>query len=105
IDPAAAVDTLIPVALTTRPELAGNRAVVEATLARLRQERIRPLVPSLALRGASTNPAGTLGYGVFGGGPNDELKNFAGRFDIDMQVLWEFQALGFGNRARANERT
>ena len=104
IDPASTADGLIPVALTTRPELAGQQAVVEATLARLRQEKIRPLVPSLALRGASTNPAGTLGYGTFGGGPNNTLKNFDSRFDIDMQLLWEFQALGFGNRARVRER-
>lgn len=104
IDPTSTVDGLIPVALTARPELAGQQAVVQATLARLKQEKLRPLVPSLALRGASTNPAGTLGYGTFGGGPNDTLKNFGSRFDVDMQLLWEFQALGFGNRARVRER-
>jgi len=104
IDAGASIDGLIPIALTTRPELAGSQAVVQATLARLKQEKIRPLVPSLALRSVSTNPSGTLGYGVFGGGVNDQLKNFSGRFDIDMQLLWEFQALGFGNRARMNER-
>src|SRR6185503_17666101 len=65
IDPTATIDGLIPVALTTRPELAGNQAVVQATLARLKQEKVRPLVPSLAIRGASTNPAGTLAYGAF----------------------------------------
>lgn len=104
IDPTATVDTLIPVALTSRPELAQYQAFVRATLARLDQEKVRPLVPSLAVRGASTNPAGTLGYGVFGGGPGGSLKNFAGRFDIDMQLLWEFQSLGFGNQARVMER-
>lgn len=104
IDPTVAVDGLIPIALTARPELAGQQAVVQATLARLKQEKLRPLVPSLALRGASTPQINTLGYGAFGGGPNDQLKNFAGRFDIDLQLLWEFQALGFGNRARVNER-
>ena len=104
IDPTAAVDVLIPVALSSRPELAGHEAVVQATLARLKQEKIRPLVPSLAVRSASTNPSGSLGYGTFGGGPNDQLKNFSGRFDIDVQLLWEFQALGLGNRARVAER-
>lgn len=104
IDPNVMVDDLIPIALTTRPELAGSQAVVQATLTRLKQEKLRPLVPSLALRSVSTNPSGSLGYGVFGGGPNDSLKNFGGRFDIDMQVLWEFQALGFGNRVRVQER-
>lgn len=101
IDASFGVDGLIPVALTTRPELAGGQAVVQATLARLKQEKIRPLVPSLAVRSVSTNPSGSLGGGVFAGGPGGTT---GGRFDIDMQLLWEFQALGFGNRARVAER-
>jgi outer membrane protein TolC len=104
IDPSVAVDSLIPIALAARPELAGQQAVVQATLARLKQEKMRPLVPSLVLRGASTNPAGTLGYGTFGGGRDGTLRDFSGRLDIDVQLLWEFQALGFGNRARVDER-
>ncbi|MBA4062304.1 MAG: hypothetical protein C0501_01095 [Isosphaera sp.] len=104
IDPSATVDDLIPVALGTRPELAGNQAVVQATLARLKTEKLRPLVPSLAVRSVSTNPSGTLGYGAFGGGRNGDLRDFGSRFDIDIQLLWEFQALGFGNRARVAER-
>jgi outer membrane protein TolC len=104
IDPSATVDGLISIALSTRPELAGQEAVVQATLARLKQEKLRPLVPSLAVRSVSTNPSGSLGYGVFGGGPNNQLGNFGGRFDIDVQLLWEFQSLGLGNRARVAER-
>jgi outer membrane protein TolC len=104
IAPERPVDDLIPVALTNRPELASQQALVQAALARLRQERIRPLVPSVLLRGASTNPAGTLGAGVFGGGINDTLDHFGPRSDFDVQVLWEFQNLGFGNRARVQER-
>jgi outer membrane protein TolC len=104
IDPTVDVDELIPVALNTRPELAGQQAFVKATLARLKQEKLRPLVPSLAVRSASTNPAGTLGYGAFGGGLNGDLRDFGGRFDIDVQLLWEFSALGFGNKARVAER-
>src|SRR5262249_29400139 len=61
------LDDLIAVGLTYRPELAEGQALVQATLQRLRQERLRPLVPSVLLRGASTNPAGTLAGGVFGG--------------------------------------
>jgi outer membrane protein TolC len=104
IDATVGIDDLIPVALNTRPELAGNQAFVQATLTRLKQEKIRPLVPSLAVRSASTNPAGTLGYGTFGGGTNSTLKDFGSRFDIDVQLLWEFSALGFGNKARVAER-
>jgi outer membrane protein TolC len=104
IDPTVPVDGLIPVALTARPELAGNQALVEATLARLKQEKLRPLVPSLAVRSASTNPAGTLGYGAFGGSGGGHPSTSGSRFDIDLQLLWEFQAFGLANRARVTER-
>jgi len=104
IDPSSGPDELIPVALNSRPELAAHRAFVGATLARLKQEKLRPLVPSLAVRSVSTNPSGSLGYGAFGGGPGGALRNFDGRFDIDVQLLWEFSAIGLGNRARVMER-
>jgi outer membrane protein TolC len=98
------VDDLIAVGLTNRPELAAQQAVVQATLQRLRQEKLRPLIPSVLLRGASTNPAGILGAGVFGGGRNDFLGNFSARSDFDVELLWEFQNLGFSNHARVKER-
>ena len=44
------LDQLIPIALTNRPELSGHQALILATLARLKQEKLRPLMPSLALR-------------------------------------------------------
>ena len=71
------VDDLIRIALTNRPELAAQQALVQATLQRLRQERLRPLVPSVLHRGASTGVTGTLAVGAFGGGPKDQLDNFA----------------------------
>jgi len=98
------VDELIPLALMNRPELAAQQALVQATLARLRQERLRPLIPSVLLRGASTPVTGTLAGGLYGGGKNDFMGNFSARSDFDLQFVWELQNLGFGNRARANER-
>jgi outer membrane protein TolC len=98
------VDDLIPVALTNRPELASQQALVQATLVRLRQERLRPLIPSVLLRGASTPVVGTLAGGYFGGGRNDNLSNFSARSDFDLQVLWELQNLGFGNKALVEQR-
>lgn len=98
------VDELIPLGLTARPELAAQQALVQAALTRLRQEKIRPLVPSVLLRGASTPVTGTLAGGYFGGGRNDNLSNFSARSDFDVQILWEFQNLGFGNRALIKER-
>jgi outer membrane protein TolC len=104
IDPTVTLDGLIPIALMARPELAEHQAVVRATLARLKQEKIRPLVPSLAIRSVSTSPTMSIGYGLFGGGNNGVYGDFGQRFDIDFQLMWEFEALGFGNRARVQER-
>jgi outer membrane protein TolC len=98
------VDELIPVGLTNRPELASQQALVAATLARLRQEKLRPLVPSVLLRGNATNPAGTLSTGRFAGGVDGNLSNAGWRNSYDVQVLWELQGLGFGNRAAVREK-
>lgn len=97
------VDDLIPVGLTNRPELASQQALVQATLVRLRQEKIRPLVPSLILRGTASATPG-LSSGYFGGGRNDFVGNFGGRNSMDLLAVWEFQNLGLGNRAQVRER-
>jgi len=98
------VDDLIPIGLTNRPELAAQPALVRAALQQLRQEKLRPLTPSILLRGAATNPAGTLAGGTFGGGINDQISRFGARGDYDLQVLWQLENLGFGNSARIKER-
>jgi outer membrane protein TolC len=104
IDLHRSVDDLIALALTNRPELAAQQAQVQATLALLKQERLRPLVPSILLRGFSTPVTGTLAGGVFAGGPNDTIGNAGLRSDIDLQVLWQLDNLGFGNRGRIRQR-
>jgi outer membrane protein TolC len=98
------VDDLIPIGLTNRPELASRQAQVQATLALLKQERLRPLIPSVLLRGFSTPVTGTLAGGVFAGGANSSIANPGARFDMDLQVLWQLDNLGFGNRARVHQR-
>jgi outer membrane protein TolC len=103
-DPATPVDALIPIGLTNRPELASQQAFVKATLARLRQERLRPLTPSVLLRGNATNPAGTFSGGSFAAGANGNLSDYGGRYSFDLQLVWELQNLGFGNRAATRER-
>lgn len=97
------VDELIPLALTNRPELATQQALVQATLTRLKQEKMRPLIPSLLFRGTAT-PHGTLMGGVFGGGINSDMSDFRLRNTFDVQLAWEWQNLGFGNAARQRER-
>jgi outer membrane protein TolC len=104
IDPKRTVDDLIPVALSSRPELASQQAQVQATLALLKQEKLRPLIPSILLRGFSTPVTGTLAGGVFGGGPNDRIANGGFRGDLDFQILWQLDNLGFGNHSRIRQR-
>lgn len=101
-DPATVVDDLVPIGLTTRPELASQRALVEATLERLRQERLRPLIPSVVLQGRG--PGGAFNGGSFGGGRNDGLDTWGGRSDVEMGLVWTLNNLGLGNRSAVRER-
>jgi outer membrane protein TolC len=104
IDPSRTVDDLIPIALTGRPELSSRQAQVQATLAMLHQERLRPLVPSVLLRGWSTPVTGTLAAGVFAGSQDGRPNSSGTRTDVDLQLLWQFDNLGFGNRAMTHQR-
>ena len=102
ISPAACVDDLVIVGLTNRPELASQQAIVQATLLRLKQEKMRPLIPSLVLQPNAT-PGNTLAGGIYGSG-NNALSQFAGRSDWDAQVVWQIQNLGFGNHGVVKQR-
>ncbi len=89
------IDERIVTGLRHRPELAEAQALVEATLTRLKQARLRPFIPSLALRYSG---------GGFGGGPNGFFGNFAGRSDAEVNLFWEVQNLGFADAAIARQR-
>jgi outer membrane protein TolC len=102
IPPREAVDSLVPVGLTNRPELATQQALVQATLVRLRQERLRPLIPSLVLESSAT-PDGFLGAGAYGTG-TDSLNHWSGSSDWTAGVVWQFKNLGFGNRGLVTQR-
>lgn len=95
---------LIALALEARPELAAHQALAQAAAERLRLERLRPLLPAVLVRGTATNPAGNLAMGYFGGGRNSFVGNFGYRGDIGVQVVWELQNFGLGNRARIDEQ-
>jgi outer membrane protein TolC len=103
IDPKATTDQLITIALTNRPELAAHQAIIQAAIARVQQESVRPFIPTVALRGVGSQVPGLAG-GYFGGGINDDLSNFGPRFSVDLQAVWELQNLGLGNRALIRER-
>ncbi len=100
------VDELIPVGLLTRPELASQKALVQAALVRLRQEKLRPLLPSVVLYGnpVPTAPGGYLMGGAFWSSNNGQSAPTVGRNDINLQLLWTLQNMGFGNRALIRER-
>jgi outer membrane protein TolC len=91
----APLTELIAQGIANRPEIEANRALVEATLQRLRQERWRPWLPSLQV-GVSA--------GGFGGGEGSFLGDYSDRVDFDALVVWELRNLGFGNRALRRER-
>ena len=103
IDTDSSVEDLIAIGLTHRPELASQQAVVQAALVRMRQEKNRPYYPVLGVIGTSSNQPGLAG-GYFGGGVNEYMGNFGARFSVDLQAIWQFQNLGFGNRALVRER-
>ena len=104
VEPDRTVDELITMGLSNRPELAADQALVQASAGPLRQEKLRPFIPSILLRGDSTPVGGTLGAGVYAGGNNGDLGSTAARSDWDLQVLWQLDNLGFGNVARARLR-
>ncbi len=106
ISPSEPVDNLIPIGLVSRPELASQQALVQATLARLKAERLRPLVPSVVLQGDAVPaaPGGYLMGGIYGSDLNGKPNSWTGRVDPSVQVLWELRNLGFGNRALVRER-
>jgi outer membrane protein TolC len=106
IGPHERVDDLIPVGLTNRPELASQQALVQAALVRIRQERLRPLVPSVVLEGGSDPavPGNFLMGGVFGSGASGSGNPWMGREDVGVGLYWGLDNLGFGNRALVRER-
>jgi outer membrane protein TolC len=103
IPPGRAVDDLIPVGLLNRPELASQKALVQATLERLRQERVRPLLPSVLLTGGG--PGGAFIGGAFEGSPNNDPYTGGGRFDLEVAAVWTLDNLGAGNRALVRQRS
>ena len=87
-------ESLVAVAIQSRPELLTQSAAVQEAQIRVRQERIRPWLPLVA-----------VGYsgGLFGGGSNlvaDDFSPLKGRWDLDVMAVWTIQNLGVGNHAR-----
>ncbi len=103
IDPALSREDLMQIALTNRPELASQRALVRAAEARVRREKMRPLLPVVMINGFQS--AGMyLQAGIFGLGPNSSLNQWAGRDDVSYQLIWQLEGFGIGNLARVKKQ-
>ena len=104
IDPGQQLPDLQRIALANRPELESRRALVQAAAERIRQEKMRPLLPIVIISGFQT-PGGMMMQGsLFGLGPNTSLNQWAGRDDVSLQLVWQFDAFGIGNLARIKQQ-
>jgi outer membrane protein TolC len=95
------LDDLICQGWRDRPELARAKELVEASILRLKQARLRPFVPSVAL---------SYSGGGFGGGQNGFFGSFNTRGDVAASLFWELRGLGLSDRgncrvAEAQRRT
>ncbi len=98
VDPNDSLSSLVEIALRYRPEVGAATSEVAAADVRFRQERIRPLLPTIGL--------GFSG-GTFGGGSpfvTPLYGAFSGRSDFDVMALWTLQNAGAGNAAWRNQR-
>ncbi|WP_171471428.1 TolC family protein [Frigoriglobus tundricola] len=90
----ADTEELVAGALRARPEVFARTAEVTEAQYRVRQEKVRPLLPLVS-----------VGYsgGLFGGGGSQTTSSFGPlkqRSDFDTFAVWNFQGLGFGNRSQ-----
>jgi outer membrane protein TolC len=93
---------LVDMAQARRPEVKARSAAIGAAEARVKQELVRPWLPTLSV--------GFSGGG-FGGGSNRQdlgVPSFyqmtATRTDFDVFAFWQLQNMGAGNRSLQQER-
>jgi hypothetical protein len=104
IDASRRLDELIPIGLTNRPELAALAAQVKAAQVRIRQEKMRPLLPSVLLTGWQT-PGGMVPQAsIFGTGRGSKFDLWSFRDDVSAQVVWQLDSFGMGNMALVKKR-
>jgi outer membrane protein TolC len=91
---------LVEIAERRRPEMAARAAAIAQSQTRVRQERVRPLWPTLS-----------VGYSAGGFGGTGNLTPFVapftslpGRGDFDLWAFWTLRNAGLGNVAVTNQR-
>ena len=103
VDANRPLDDLIPIALTNRPELASQQALVREVLVRVRQEKLRPFIPTLYLNGFQT-PNEMIQGGFFQTGHGNDLSLGGWRNDVTLQMMWQLDNLGLGNKAKVQQQ-
>ena len=98
VDPGRSLEELMPIAMTNRPEIASRRAMVQSATAAIRREKMRPMLPNVALNGFQT-PLELIQAGIFGLGFNNRMNQWVGRDDFSVQPVWQLNNCGIGNLA------
>lgn len=102
----ADLNYLVDVALSRRPDLIARNSAIAAADARVRQEIMRPWLPTISVG---------FSAGGFGGGSDRQdlgvssfFQRLGTRTDFDVFAVWQAQNMGHGNRSwqqiRAAER-
>jgi outer membrane protein TolC len=90
------VPALLDQAMRDHPEIVARSADIAYQEIRLRQERVRPFLPLIAVG---------FSAGEFSGGATNttsRVGQFSPRTDLDIVAVWSLQNLGHGNRAVQN---
>lgn len=103
IDPARQISELTLIALLSRPEIASQKALIEAAAARVSREKWRPLLPNFFLNGFES-PGMRIQAGALGTGPTNAMNLWSFRNDIFPQIEWQMEQFGAGNLARVKEQ-
>ncbi len=94
----ADLNDMLATAQRNRPEVGATTAAVAEARTRLRQERVRPLLPEISLG---------FSAGSFSGGGSQatsRFDHFAGRTDFDAIAVWSLRNAGAGNLALSRQR-
>jgi outer membrane protein TolC len=97
------LDELVAVGLMQRPELAEDRATIATALARWRQAKYEPLIPSLQAFYWGGDFTGRTDQ-MTPPAPGGSFSAAGGRNDVMVQLSWEIKNGGLGNLFQSRER-